>query len=123
VPRSGYEFERIPILDQPDYLKNEWKNVESLLELEMATKVMVGAQHRIKGIQEFYICHTQTHAQPILRTLCASIPFESIKSGDNILDPPPLRGADRNLVLSPGRRTEKEHYHKLAPGRASGEWK
>jgi len=38
------------------------------------------------------------------------------------LDLPPLCGADRNLVLSPGQRAN-QHRQELAQGRASGQWK
>jgi len=38
------------------------------------------------------------------------------------LDPPPLRGADRKLALSTGRRAE-QYYQEFAPGKASGQWK
>ena len=49
MPRSGFEFERIPILDTSDAVQKEWKNVDTLLELEIASKIMAGALHRIKG--------------------------------------------------------------------------
>jgi len=49
MPRSGFEFERIPILDTSDEVQKEWKNVETLLELEIASKIMAGALYRIKG--------------------------------------------------------------------------
>ena len=49
LPRSGFEFERLPILDTSDAVQKEWKNVETLLELEIASKIMAGALHRIKG--------------------------------------------------------------------------
>jgi len=38
------------------------------------------------------------------------------------LDPPPQRGTDKNLVLSPDRRVDN-YFQKLVPGRASGQWK
>jgi len=38
------------------------------------------------------------------------------------LDPPPLHGADKNLVLSLGLGAN-QHYQELTPGRASGQWK
>jgi len=38
------------------------------------------------------------------------------------LDPLPLCGADRNLVLSPGRSVD-QHYKELGPGTAFGQWK
>jgi len=38
------------------------------------------------------------------------------------LDLPPLRGADRNLGLSPERRAD-QHYQELASERAYGQWK
>jgi len=49
MPRSGFEFERIPILDTSDDVQKEWRNVETLLELEVASKIMAAALHRIKG--------------------------------------------------------------------------
>jgi len=49
MPRSGFEFERIPILDTSDAVQKEWKNVETLLELEVASKIMAGALYRVKG--------------------------------------------------------------------------
>jgi len=47
-------------------------------------------------------------------------PYETATSW--VFDPPPLRGVDRNLVLSPGRRSD-QHYQELASRRASGHWK
>jgi len=35
---------------------------------------------------------------------------------------PPLRGADRNLLLSPGRIAD-HYYQELVPGRAAGQGK
>jgi len=49
MPRSGFEFERLPILDTSNAVQTEWKNVDTLLELEIASKIMAGALYRIKG--------------------------------------------------------------------------
>ena len=61
MPHSGYEYERIPILDDENLLKSEWKNVEMLLELEIGAKMMVGAQSRINGTPRacFAFCNSK----------------------------------------------------------------
>ena len=51
IPRDGFSVERITPLHTPDQVKDEWKHVETLLELERASKVLAGAQYRIKGIK------------------------------------------------------------------------
>ena len=50
VPQHGYEFEKVePILDL-NRLKKQWDTLNTLLEVEMASKVLAGAQLRANGL-------------------------------------------------------------------------
>jgi hypothetical protein len=49
IPQNGFAFERITPLDSEDAIGREWKHVSSLLELEVASKMLSGAQFRCKG--------------------------------------------------------------------------
>ena len=49
VPQHGYEYEKVrPIVDM-ESLKQQYTNLNTLLEVEMASKVLAGAQYRAKG--------------------------------------------------------------------------
>ena len=48
VPKSGYEYERLPPIDQKDSVEKELCHIDRLLELAVASKMLAGAQYRIK---------------------------------------------------------------------------
>ena len=49
MPQHGYEFEKVqPILNM-ESLKKQWNALNTLLEVEMASKVLAGAQLRASG--------------------------------------------------------------------------
>ncbi len=49
IPKDGYAYERIEPLDTMEKLNTEWRHVDSLLEIELATRMLAGAQYRVKG--------------------------------------------------------------------------
>lgn len=49
VPRKGFEYERMQPICNPDLFRTEWSHLNSVMELEMASKILAGAQFRIKG--------------------------------------------------------------------------
>ena len=49
VPQHGYQYEKVkPIIDTHS-LKEQYTNLNTLLEVQMASKVLAGAQYRAKG--------------------------------------------------------------------------
>jgi len=92
IPPSGYEFERIPILDDEEKLMEEWKSIETLLELEVAAKMMAGALHRINELNPLdyvYRCmgckiqlmdETDVEAQYILRYVSTTAPQSKVQA-------------------------------------------
>ncbi len=50
VPQDGYSYERIAPLDDENNLQKEFKKIENLMELELAGRMLAGAQLKIKGV-------------------------------------------------------------------------
>ncbi|GAB1609603.1 poly [ADP-ribose] polymerase tankyrase-like isoform X2 [Argonauta hians] len=79
VPQKGFEYEKIRPIHVKNSLKNQMKIVENLLDYELASRILLGAQHRLKEINPLdYIykaigCHiklmteTETETQYILK--------------------------------------------------------
>ena len=67
VPKSGYEYERLPPLDNKDACDKELCHIDRLLELAVASKMLAGAQYRIKGEIYFrennyiFVCSTTVY--------------------------------------------------------------
>ena len=69
VPQSGYIYEKVRPLDTMDELKEKWQHITALLELECASRIVAGAQHKCKGASQILYSH-QTHFPTNLQNLC-----------------------------------------------------
>ena len=50
IPLRGYAEEKLPIIDNEQMLKQQEKNLDDLLELELSYKILLGAQANLKTI-------------------------------------------------------------------------
>ena len=50
VPQKGYAYEKIKPIENTRILREQQGILHNLLEYEMITKILAGAQYRIKGM-------------------------------------------------------------------------
>ena len=49
IPEEGYSYEKVAPIDDMNRLSEKWKNINTLLELECASRIIAAAQYRCKG--------------------------------------------------------------------------